>query len=211
MFITIEGIEGSGKSTLANGLSQKIKESFDKEVVLTREPGASALGKKLREILLRRETFDTVQIAELLLFGADRAQHIHEVIRPSINKGHFVISDRYVHSTLSYQGYGRGIPLETLESINDIATGGLLPSLVILLDLEVKTGLARAKSRGEDSWTSFEEEEISFHEKIRNGFLNLAKEQKDIFFVLDAKNPPETLIENAFKEVSKRYKGKSNV
>lgn len=204
MFITIEGIEGSGKSTLAKNLANKIEVELLKDVVLTREPGASELGKKLRELLLRRETFNTVQTAELLMFGADRAQHIHEVIQPSLENGSVVISDRYIHSTLAYQGHGRGIDFEMLKSINQIATGGLIPELVIVMDLEATKGLARAKQRGEDSWTSFEREEIAFHEKIRNAFLHFAKEQPEMFAVIDANKSPEEILEIAFAEIKTR-------
>lgn len=205
MFISVEGIEGSGKSTLSTGLGKCIEQGLENDVILTREPGATKLGVELRNLLLQQDVYNTIQTSELLIFAADRAQHISEVIQPALDRSAFVISDRYSHSTFAYQGHGRGIDFGILETINNIATDGLKPDLVILLDLEVESGLKRAKSRGEDSWTSFEKEEIAFHQKIRDGFLEMASKEAERFLVLDANQSPEQLVQKAYAEVKRRY------
>lgn len=203
MFLAIEGIEGSGKSTFSRGLRDRVEKELKKEVVLTREPGATQLGTELRKILLQQDVYNTNQTSELLLFAADRAQHLQEIVLPALERNAVVISDRYVHSTIAYQGYGRGIDLRIIESTIQIATDGFLPDIVLLLDLEVEAALARAQSRGEDSWTSFEREEIAFHQKIRDGFLSLARLDPKRFIVLDARESPEHLVDLAFQKLTK--------
>jgi dTMP kinase len=209
MLITLEGIEGSGKSTLAKNLASKISTELKREVILTREPGGTEFGKSIRSLLLDRRDLKLDPIAETLLFAADRAQHVEELILPELKKGSFVISDRYFHSTLAYQGYGRGIDLKLLNNICEIATGGKSPDLVLLLDLPAEKGLARAKSRAEQSteqWTKFEDEEINFHKRIRTGFLELAKKSPDIFAILNAELSPEALLESSWKEIKAKLK-----
>jgi dTMP kinase len=205
MFLAVEGIEGSGKSTFSKSLGARIEKELGVEVILTREPGSTQLGIELRKLLLQQDLYKTNQTAELLLFAADRAQHIFEVIQPALEKNKFVITDRFIHSTIAYQGSGRGIDLATIEATIEIATQGILPDIVILLDLDVETGLARASSRGADSWTSFEREELDFHQRIRAGFLDLAKKDPSRFLVLDATKSPEALVELALTELKKRY------
>lgn len=202
MFITLEGIEGSGKSTLAKALAEKIKKGLNKETILTREPGGTEFGKNLRSLLLDRRDLTLNSTAETLLFAADRAQHIHEIILPALSAGKVVISDRFYHSTLAYQGYGRGLDLEMLRKVCSIATENKNPDLVVLLDLPVEEGLKRAKSRAEN-WTKFEEEEINFHKNVRIGFLELAKESPELFLVLDATKSPEELVNLAWKKICK--------
>jgi dTMP kinase len=197
MFISIEGIEGSGKSSLASSLAEEIRSEFGREVVLTREPGATLLGKSIRELLLNRNEIEISSLSELLLFAADRAQHIAEIINPALSSGAVVISDRYYHSTLAYQGYGRGIDLEILHQVNQLATQGLKPNLVLLLDISPEDGLKRASQRGQESWTSFEQEDLDFHQRIRGGFLKLAEIEKGIFAKLDGTKPPEKLLEES--------------
>lgn len=200
MFITLEGIEGSGKSTLAKSLSEKIKHELKKESVLTREPGGTIFGQNIRSLLLERKDIILDPLAETLLFASDRAQHVAELIIPALKRGAYVISDRYYHSTLAYQGYGRGLDLKLLNQICNIAIQQQKPALTILLDLPPEAGLARAKGRGDkESWTKFEEEEINFHKRIREGFLELAA--LDSFLILDAAQKPEKLLELAWRAV----------
>ena len=146
MFVTFEGIEGAGKSTAIDYLSSYLQ-ARGHDPVLTREPGGSALGRRLRALLLDVRTGSIASRAELFLFLADRAQHVAEVIRPALEAGQVVLCDRFTDSTLAYQGYGRGLDTEYLRSLNTAATGGLAPDLTLLLDLPVRCGLERAGQR----------------------------------------------------------------
>lgn len=206
LFIAIEGIEGSGKSSLQRGLSTELcKRGID--VLLTREPGGTPLGLSIRSLLLANEETPS-QKAELLLFAADRAEHVAKVITPAIQAGKTVICDRFLFSTIAYQGYGRGLSFSMIEKVNSIAVGELLPEVVFLLDLPVSEGLRRARSRhaalGDNSWTRFEEEELSFHEKIRHGFLEIAAAHKHFFVTLDATQSTDSILSVAMRHLEHR-------
>lgn len=200
MFVTVEGVEGAGKSTLMNMLVREF-ERRGLPFVRTREPGGCGLGAKLRPILLDvSSTLDSR--AELFLFLADRAQHVAEVIRPALERGEWVLCDRYADSTIAYQGYGRGMDADRLQELNDHATGGLWPERTLLLDLPVEQGLQRARARNGREGLSlsegrFEAEEIAFHQRIRQGFLSRAARWPERFRVLDAELPPEELLKAA--------------
>lgn len=208
MFIVIEGIEGAGKSSVQNGLGAFLS-SRGKSVVLTREPGGTELGKDIRKLLLAKRNEAVDPNAELLLFAADRAQHITSVIRPALAAGSIVICDRFTFSTIAYQGFGRGLSHDMIERLNNVATDGLLPDLVLLLDLPVETGLMRAKKRADlespDSWTRFESEAVAFHQKIRDGFLQLANQHTTLFEIIDATNQADVVLEHVCEIVSKRF------
>lgn len=179
LFITFEGGEGSGKSTQAKALARRLI-SGGFPAVLSREPGGTRLGRQLRRILKRG---DTVQpLTELLLFNAARVQLVSELIRPSLEQGKIVILDRYADSTVAYQGYGRGLELETVRTINTQATGGLQPDLVIFLDVDVEHGLARKRRLKPDR---FEQEELAFHRRVRQGYLGLAAAEPQRWLVVD--------------------------
>jgi len=201
-FFCIEGIEGGGKSTLILKLKELLTRDGIQNLV-TREPGSSILGKKIREILLDPDlTSKNINpISELLLFFADRAQHIEEVIKPAINENKLVLCDRFIYSTIAYQCYGRGLDQNLVSSLIKHTVLPILPIGVILLDLPVEVGLARAKNRA--AFDRFEKEEISFHERIRSGFLNLAKEDER-FLVLDAQRDPEELCRLAYEFIKER-------
>lgn len=200
MFVTVEGVEGAGKSTLMNMLVREF-ERRGLPFVRTREPGGCGLGAKLRPILLDvSSTLDSR--AELFLFLADRAQHVAEVIRPALERGEWVLCDRYADSTIAYQGYGRGMDADRLQELNDHATGGLWPERTLLLDLPVEQGLQRARARNGREGLSlsegrFEAEEIAFHQRIRQGFLSRAARWPERFRVLNAGLPPEELLKAA--------------
>ena len=200
-FITIEGIEGSGKSTLAQKLKLELEQRVQ-ELVLTREPGGTELGKQIRETLLDPENFELEPNAELLLFSADRAQHLAQVVRPALQRGATVLCDRYIHSMLAYQGFARGLDLSSLEFLNQFASGGLLPDLVLLLDLSVERGLARARARAKQEWSRFEEQELDFHKKVRAGFLELAKRDTNRIKVLDADRHADDICAAALVEIN---------
>ena len=194
MFISFEGIEGSGKSTAQRLLAEHLQ-GLGHDPLLTREPGGCLLGRSLRPILLDARTRGLSTRAELYLFLADRAQHVAEVIRPALEAGQPVLCDRYVDSTLAYQGYGRGLDPERLRRINDMATGGLMPDLTLLLDLPVHCGLERAGLRNRQEGTvlsegRFDAESLEFHERVRQGYRNLAAEEPERFAIIDAAQPP---------------------
>ena len=197
MFVTVEGVEGAGKSTLLGLLAGEF-ERRALPFVRTREPGGCALGARIRPLLLDVSS-RVDERAELFLFLADRAQHVAETIRPALQRGAWVLCDRYADSTIAYQGYGRGMDVETLPRLNDYATGGLWPDKTLLLDLPVETGLSRALARnGREGLTEsegrFEAEEQAFHQRIREGFLARAERWPERFCVLDARLSPEELL-----------------
>ena len=178
MFLTIEGIEGSGKSTLITLLAREF-ESRSIPFLLTMEPGGSGLGKDLRRILLSQSS-SLDDNAELFLFLADRAQHAAEIIRPALAGGQWVICDRYADSTVAYQGYGRGMDPAFLRNASDFAAKGMIPDITLLLDLPAEEGLRRARRRNglmgtAESEGRFEAEEMAFHQRVRSGFLEIAR------------------------------------
>ncbi len=183
IFISFEGIEGSGKSTQASLLSKYLSEK-GYETVLTAEPGGTSIGEKIREILLSIDNKNMTSMTELLLYNAARAQHINELIIPALQKGAFVITDRFTDSTYAYQGYGRGISLDLLDKIDSIATNNLRPDITILLDLDVEVGLMRNK--GINKIDRLELEDIEFHKKVRTGYLVLAEKESDRIKIIDA-------------------------
>lgn len=190
-FITIEGPEGSGKTTQAAALADHLR-AGGTEVHLTREPGGTWLGERIRELLLARtgtsgSTAPTDPLTDALLFNAARRQLVSEVIRPELVAGRTVLCARFADSTLAYQGFGAGVALERLRELESAATDGLRPDLTILLDLPVQAGLAR-KAPGDV--TRFEAEfDLDFHRRVRDGFLALAAAEPDRFAVVDATQP----------------------
>ncbi len=199
-FITIEGPEGSGKTTLAQSLFEFLQ-SKNVPVLLTYEPGGSALGQVLRQALLH-QSYLTNAWAELFLFEADRAQHVEEVIGPALDKNQVVICCRFYDSTTAYQGYGRGLDLDLIAQLNEKATGGLIPDLTLLLDIAPEKGLPRAfKSRGKKD--RLESEELSFHRKLRKGFLTLAKKEPKRIQVIRADQAFEDVKKEAIQLIEK--------
>lgn len=183
-FMTLEGPEGAGKTTQLKLLSKQL-EILGIAYTTTRDPGGTPLGRQIRRILLNPEN-PIKPMAELLLYQADRAQHVEEVIVPALNNGHLVICDRYIDSTIAYQGYGRGLDLELISKLNEIATGGLKPELTILFDIESSDGLARLHPGGQDR---LEQEALEFHLKVRQGYLQLTKLEPERWCILDAARP----------------------
>jgi len=176
IFISFEGIEGSGKSTQARLLSGYLKNK-GADVILTEEPGGTQIGTEIRKVLLSVEHSGMSSVTELLLYNASRSQHVQEVILPALDRGVIVITDRFTDSTLAYQGYGRGIDLQLIDSIDLIATGRLRPDVTLLLDLDVKTGLQR--NRGIHKTDRLEREDTPFHERVRNGYQMLASQEPE--------------------------------
>ena len=190
MFISLEGIEGCGKTTQLEYLSSFLEDKGYPYVV-TREPGGTAIGEKIRSILLDPESKDLVPAAELLLYMADRAQHIDLVIRPQLADGKIVLCDRYFDATVVYQGFARGLDTKFICNLHRLLFEDLKPDITLLLDLPPRIGLKRAWKElagGNRSGTEsrFEEETISFHEKVRAGYLELARYEPDRFKIIDA-------------------------
>lgn len=183
LFVSLEGIEGTGKTTQARLLAEFLK-AMGKDVLLTEEPGGTQIGKRIREVLLNVEHREMDSMTELLLYNASRAQHISELILPALKAGKVVITDRFSDSTTAYQGYGRGIDLDLLKSLDNIATGGFRPDLTCLLDLDAETGLRR--NRGANKIDRIELEEIGFHKRVKEGFLKLAEREPRRIWVIDA-------------------------
>ncbi len=179
LFITLEGGEGAGKSVQVEALAAELS-GQGRNVVTTREPGGTPLGERLREVLLDVDSrFDP--LAEAMLFAAARAELVATVIKPALDRGDFVICDRYSDSTVVYQGYASDVDLMSIGQLNQIATGGLLPDLTVLLDLPVEDGLQR--SGGDDR---FESEDLAFHERVRKGYMALAEHDTERWLVVDA-------------------------
>jgi dTMP kinase len=195
MFISICGVEGAGKTTQLQHIADFLK-STGRKFVMTREPGGTEIGRKIRSILLDPKNAGLTPKAELFLYAADRSQHIEQVILPSLNEGKIVVTDRFVDSTTVYQGYARGIDLDLVEKINELVLNGLKPDLTILLDIPPAVGLYRVRNQlqfGEraESESRFEQEEMVFHEKIRKGFLTLAQKETKRFRIIDADRTPD--------------------
>jgi dTMP kinase len=182
-FISLEGIEGTGKSTQAKLLSDYLKEKGF-EVVLTEEPGGTQIGLRIRELLLSVEHKGMTAVTELLLYNASRSQHIRELIVPAISSGAIVITDRFTDSTIAYQGFGRGIDLSLINSIDLIATERLRPDITILLDLDAEVGLKRNKRINKTD--RLELEDLEFHQRVRNGYHNLAEKEPERIKLIDA-------------------------
>ena len=208
MFLTVEGIEGAGKSTFIGLLEEELgRRGID--FLRTREPGGCALGRQIRPLLLDASQ-NVSSRAELFLFLADRAQHVADTIRPALERGQWVLCDRYADSTIAYQGYGRGMDVEELQRLNDYATDGLWPDITFLLDLPAEVGLGRALARnGREGLTQsegrFEAEAFAFHQRIREGFLARAARWPERFCVLDAEQPPEAVVAQAVKHLESYF------
>lgn len=197
MFITVEGIEGSGKSTLLDGLEHALATDGHR-IVRVREPGGTPAGDRVRGLFLD----PAVQIdgvTEMLLINASRAQLTHDVIRPALERGDSVLCDRYVHSSLAYQGFGRGLPLETVRDVCRIATGGLMPDLTIFVDVSVETSMARVAQRGKPD--RLDAESAAFHQRVREGYRKLVLTDENIV-TIDGELAPEAVLDAALAAVS---------
>lgn len=199
VFISLEGIDGAGKTTLKNHLLEYLKEQ-SYNVIGIREPGGTAVSEKIRDLLLDSQNDTMNIITEALLYAAARSQLVDEVIRPALMEGKIVIADRYIDSTMAYQGYGRGLDQGLLAQLNQLSTGGLKPQLTLLLDLDPETGLKRR--RGDSD--RMEMTGYSFQSRVRTGYLHIAEKEPDRIKVLDARKPPDQLLTESMAYILNR-------
>ena len=185
LFLSFEGGEGSGKSHQARRLADELR-TAGRDVLLTREPGGTAAGERLREIVLHAKEIPLSPEAQVLLYSTARAQIVREVIEPALDAGKIVIADRFFDSTLAYQGYGHGIPLEQIRAVTQLAVAGLVPDRTFVLDIPVETGLSRSGWQRRSQWDRFEVLDQSFHERVRMGYLELARSEPTRFVVIKA-------------------------
>jgi dTMP kinase len=190
MFITLEGPEGSGKSSQLPDLAEFLSgQGWD--VLTTREPGGTPIGDQIRQILMRLDNQELHPRTEILLFLASRAQLVEQVIKPALREGKLVLCDRFGDSTLAYQGYGHGLNLDTLRTMLDFATDKLKPDLTLLLDVDVETGLQR--KRKEDEWNRLDAYALAFHQRVREGYHELCRQEPERWRVIDAMQPKEAV------------------
>ena len=190
MFITLEGPEGSGKSSQLPDLAEFLRgQGWD--VLTTREPGGTPIGDQIRQILMRLDNQELHPRTEILLFLASRAQLVEQVIKPALREGKLVLSDRFGDSTLAYQGYGHGIDLANLRAMLAFATDNLKPDLTLLLDVDVEIGLQR--KRKEDEWNRLDAYELAFHQRVREGYHELCRQEPERWRVIDAMQPKEAV------------------
>jgi dTMP kinase len=193
LFITVEGIEGSGKTTVAEAIADNLSRK-GLTVMVTAEPGATLVGSHIRQLLATVN--ERTAWTETFLFLADRAEHVAKVIKPALERGEVVLCDRFTDSTIAYQGFGLGLPLEWLTQLNSVATNGLVPNLTLLLDIEPEAGLKRSRQE-----TVFERRSLDFHQRVRYGYLWLAKQEPHRVKVIDASQPFESVLAQALRLV----------
>lgn len=205
MFISLEGGEGSGKSTAIKTIVPRL-EKLGYEVVLTREPGGTPIAEEIRNVILDKKNTNMDPMAEALLYAASRRQHIQEKILPALRAGKIVISDRFIDSSLAYQGGARGLGIEKVYQINQYATDGLLPDLTIFFELRPEDGLKRIEANASREVNRLDVEKISFHEKVYDSFERLIKMFPGRIVRIDASKSPSTVAEEAYEEILKRLK-----
>ncbi len=202
MFITLEGPDGSGKTTQIRLLYDALV-AAECDVLLTREPGGTAIGDQIRVVLHDIENSDIVPETEILLYSASRAQLVGQVIRPALAAGIIVLCDRYADSTMAYQGYGRGLNLEALTAITDFATGGLKPDLTLFLDLEPEIGLTRRKTSGQE-WNRMDRQTLDFYRLTRRGYHTLAEMEPERWVSIDASGSKTEVAAAVWATVQRR-------
>ncbi len=214
LFISFEGGEGSGKTTQLNRLAERLTEKSGRKIITTREPGGTEEAEKIRDLIVQREGGDWNPMAEILLFFAARVMHIEQKIRPALAGGKIVITDRFTDSTRAYQGYGHGFDLQKIEDINQLSTGRFEPELTFIFDIEPKTGLERSGRRlkaealnVEQTEDRFENLDLAFHERLREGFLEISRQNPARCIVIDATQDTDTITDQLEHEVMKRLEG----
>lgn len=209
LFITIEGPDGAGKSSVVKKLVTAIQETTSTPLVVTREPGGSDIAERIRDILLDPIHTNMDDRTEALLLAAGRRQHVIEKINPALERGDIVLCDRFVDSSIAYQGQARGIGIEEVKAINEFAIEGLRPDLTIYLDVDAEVGLNRIKdSKSNRTQDRLELEEVAFHEEVRKGYLALIKAEPERFVTVDASRSEEEVFERVWEIVKKKVQEK---
>ena len=205
MFITFEGGEGAGKSTAIKRIVEKLT-SEGYEIVLTREPGGTPIAEEIRNVILDKKNTAMDPRTEALLYAASRRQHLVEKVIPALKEGKLVLCDRFLDSSLAYQGGARGIGIDTVYNMNLFATEGMLPDLTILFDIKPEEGLARIAANSQREVNRLDVEKLTFHNKVRDSFHELAKKFPEIFVIVDASKTPDEVFEDAYKAIEDRLK-----
>ena len=203
MFVTIEGPEGSGKSSVTKEVV-KLLEKEGHEIVLTREPGGTPIAEEIRNVILDKKNTAMDSMTEALLYAASRRQHLVEKVWPLSKEGKIVISDRFLDSSLAYQGGARGLGIDNVLALNQFATDGFYPDLTLLFDLDPQVGLARIAANNNREVNRLDLEKIDFHNNVRKTFLELAKRFSDRFVVLDASKPFDEVVQDAYRAIKDR-------
>lgn len=205
LFISIEGPDGAGKTTVINSLVPKLENYFNQKVLHTREPGGSPIAEKIRELILDINHSEMDDRTEALLYAASRRQHLVEKIIPALNRGQVVLCDRFVDSSLAYQGAGREIGMDNIWMINDFAIQSVMPDITIYLDVEARIGLNRIADKNSNRKKDrLELEDISFHNKVRQGYLDLITQQPERFIKVNANQSKAVVADNAWELLRKR-------
>ena len=203
MFVTIEGPEGSGKSSVTKEVV-KLLEKDGEQVVLTREPGGTPIAEQIREVILNKENTAMDPVTEALLYAAARRQHLKEKVWPLSKEGKIIISDRFLDSSLAYQGGARGLGIDYILKMNQFATEGYYPELTLLFDIDPRIGLARIAANKGREVNRLDLEKIDFHDSVRQTFLDLAKRFPERFVVLDASKPFDEVVQDAYHAIKNR-------
>lgn len=208
IFITIEGPDGAGKTSVIKKLIPMLVETIQQEIVATREPGGSRIAEEIRELILNPENIEMDIRTEALLYAAGRRQHLVEKIIPALETGKVVICDRFVDSSLAYQGVARGIGISEVAEINQFATDNLSPDLTLYLDIEAHLGLERInQNKNNRQFDRLDQETLEFHEKVRSAYLTIAKEQSERIVQIDASQELEKVVADCYETIIKRIKG----
>ena len=203
MFVTIEGPEGSGKSSVTKEVV-KMLEKDGETIVLTREPGGTPIAEEIRNVILDKKNTAMDPMTEALLYAASRRQHLIEKVWPLSKEGKIVISDRFLDSSLAYQGGARGLGIDNILALNQYATDGFYPDLTLLFDLDPRIGMARIAANNNREVNRLDLEKIDFHDNVRKTFLQLAERFKDRFVILDASKPFDEVVQDAYRAIKDR-------
>lgn len=205
-FITIEGPDGAGKSTVINELVKKLSSDIDTEIVPTREPGGIPISEKIREVILNPTHTMMDDRTEALLYAAARRQHLIEKVLPALDKGQLVMCDRFIDSSIAYQGAARGIGIKEVREINDFAIEGHYPDLTLYLDVEASVGLSRInKGRKKEDLDRLDKESLEFHEKVRSAYLDILESEPERVKLIDASQSIENVVDNCYTLIKETF------
>lgn len=204
IFITFEGPDGAGKTSVLQALLPKLQ-GLEKEIVTTREPGGVAIAEEIRSVILKTENTNMDDKTELLLYIAARRQHLKERILPALAQGKLLLVDRFIDSSVAYQGFGRGLDLDAIKWLNDYATDGLKPDLTLYFDVDATEGLARIANNKNRDVNRLDLETVDLHERVRKGYLTILQQNPDRVVKIDASKPLEQVVESAFGAILDRF------